>query len=187
MKDALDLIFEVIKLVKYSPKRDVQFEKLKVSYPRVPCAPRDGQLGQHLLNLFLTITLCCRSYGIYLKIKPSMKAHIIGVEAQFKTTGHILGYNLDICCSDNLSKTLQSDTLYAAAGQRIAAMTVNTLQSIRNDECFDMFWQKIERARQPLNMEAPRLPRKRKAPKRYDDGRAEPEFCEDPKPFYRKQ
>ena len=46
-----------------------------------------------------------------------------------------------------------------------------------------MFWQKIEKARQPLDVEAPRLPRKRKVPKRYDDGRAEPEFCEDPKPF----
>ena len=29
MKDALDLVFEVSKLIKYSPKRDVQFESLK--------------------------------------------------------------------------------------------------------------------------------------------------------------
>jgi len=92
-----------------------------------------------------------------------MKARIIGVEAQFKAHrtyfGIQLGYLL-LQHSDNLSKTLQSITLYAAAGQRIAAMTVNTLQSIRNDGCFDMFWQKIVRAHQSLDVEAPRLPRK---------------------------
>ena len=29
MKDALDITFEVSKLIKFSPKRDVMFEKLK--------------------------------------------------------------------------------------------------------------------------------------------------------------
>ena len=57
-------------------------------------------------------------------------------------------------------------------------MTVTTLQSIRNDECYGLFWQKMERARQPLDVEAPKLPRKRRAPRRYDDGIAEPEFCD---------
>ena len=62
--------------------------------------------------------------------------------------------------SDNLSKTLQSDSLYAAAGQKIAAMTIATLKRIRNDESFDLFWQKIEMARQSLEVGEPILPRK---------------------------
>ena len=33
----------------------------------------------------------------------------------------------------------------------------------------------------------PILPRKRKAPNRYDDGIAQPEFFDDPKPFFRQQ
>jgi len=45
-----------------------------------------------------------------------------------------------------LRKTLQSDSLYAAAGQKIAAMTIATLKKVRNDESFDLFWQKIEKA-----------------------------------------
>ena len=35
--------------------------------------------------------------------------------------------------------------LYAAAGQKIAAVTVATLKKVRNDESFDLFWQKIEK------------------------------------------
>jgi len=31
MKDILDVVFEVSKLIKYSPKRDVQFEILKLN------------------------------------------------------------------------------------------------------------------------------------------------------------
>ena len=48
-------------------------------------------------------------------------------------------------------------------------------------------WQKIEKARQSLEVGEPILSRKRKAPKRYDDGSAQPEFFDDPKPFYRQQ
>jgi len=137
MKDALYLIFEVTKLVKYSPKRDVQFEKLKSKLApdtpgfRVPCPTR-----------------------------------WIVRAASFKSV-------------------LDNYTVLQKLWDRIAAMTVNILKSIRNDECFDMFQQKIERACQCLDVEAPRLPRKWKAPKRYDDGRAEPEFFEEP--FYRQQ
>ena len=37
MKDALDIVFEVSKLIKYSPKRDVQFESLKQNLtPEIP-------------------------------------------------------------------------------------------------------------------------------------------------------
>ena len=88
---------------------------------------------------------------------------------------------------DNLSKTLQSDSLYAAAGQKIAAMTIVTLKKVRNDESFDLLWQKIEKARRSLEVGEPILPRKQKAPKRYDDGIAQPEFFDDPKPFFRQQ
>ena len=82
---------------------------------------------------------------------------------------------------------MQSDSLYAAAGQKIAAMTIATLKKVRNDESFDLFWQKIEKAHRSLGVGEPILPRKRKAPKRYDDGIAQPEIFDDPKPFFRQQ
>ena len=70
---------------------------------------------------------------------PSIKARIIGVEAQFKTfrayfeiqLGHLLLQH-----SDNLSKSLETDMLYAAACQKIAAMTVTTLEKVNLLICF---------------------------------------------------
>ena len=56
-------------------------------------------------------------------------------------------------------------------------MTAATLQHIRNDESFYLFWQKIEQERQSLDEQEPQLPRRRKMPKRFDD----------PKTFYRQQ
>ena len=51
---------------------------------------------------------------------PSIKASIIVVETQFKTFKAYFGIQLGhllLQHSDNLSKTLRTDTLYAAAGQ----------------------------------------------------------------------
>ena len=62
---------------------------------------------------------------------PSMKARIIGVQVQFKSFRYFFGVllgELILKHSDNLSKTLQSSKLSASEGQRIAIMTVKTLQ-----------------------------------------------------------
>jgi len=51
---------------------------------------------------------------------PSMKARIIGIEAQLKAYRTYFGIQLAYSLlqhSDNLSRTLQSDTLHAADGQ----------------------------------------------------------------------
>ena len=64
--------------------------------------------------------------------------------------------------SDNLSKTLQSPHMSAAEGQKVAAMTVKTLKSLRTDESFQAFWELVQKT------ESPSLPRKRRAPRRYD-------------------
>ena len=89
------------------------------------------------------------------------------MESQFKTFRIFFGIQLGhliLQHSDNLSKALQSDSLYAAASQKIAAMTIATLKNVRNDDSFDLFWQKIEKARRSLEVGEPILPRKRKAP-----------------------
>ena len=44
--------------------------------------------------------------------------------------------------TDNLSKTLQSPELTAADGQKL---TCQTLERIWNDECFDLFWDRVKR------------------------------------------
>ena len=75
-----------------------------------------------------------------------MKCRIQGVASCMKTFnfffGTVLG-ELLLKHSDNLSRTLQSSTMSEAEGQKVAAMTVATLQSIRSDDNFDPFWKRI--------------------------------------------
>ena len=78
-----------------------------------------------------------------------LRARIIGVKAQME----FFNYHFGVCveelvlnhASDNLSKSLQSKTIYAAEGQHIAEMTLNVLQKIRNSEEYDLFWSSIKR------------------------------------------
>ena len=74
--------------------------------------------------------------------------------------------------TDNLSKTLQHKTISAAEGQECASLTLRTLQSIRSDDMFDLFWKKVTTAAEKLNLEPPSLPHQRKRPKRYESGLA---------------
>ena len=192
VKDALDTTFEVSKLVKFSPKRDVLFEKLQAELApdspglRVLCPTRWTVRAASLKSVL-------KNYAVLQELwdlskddasDPSMKARIIGVEAQFRTFKYYFGIQLGFLLlqhSDNLSKTLQSSRISASEGQRVAAMTVTTLQQLRNDASFDLFWEKVELERHLLDVEEPQLPRKRKVPKRLDPGRAEDEFPDSPK------
>ena len=62
-----------------------------------------------------------------------------------------------------------------------------TLKHTRDEESFNLFWQKVEGERQSLDVQEPQLPRKRKTPRRFDDGSTEGEFPDNPKMFYQKQ
>lgn len=89
--------------------------------------------------------------------------------------------------TDNLSKTLQSPKLSAAEGQRIAGMTLKTLELLRDDGYFSLFRKKFECARESLDADEPQLPRKKTTPKRFDDGNAEAEFPTTAKDHYHQQ
>lgn len=59
--------------------------------------------------------------------------------------------------SANLSRTLQASYISVAEGQKIATMTVKTLQSMRNDENFKMFWSKTVAEAHKLDVSDPVL------------------------------
>ena len=88
--------------------------------------------------------------------------------------------------TDNLSRTLQKEHISAAEGQSVAAMTTTTLASIRNDECFNCFWQKVTVMGLERDVDEPRLPRQRKRPRRYEEGNAPAEFDLSAKDMYRR-
>ena len=89
--------------------------------------------------------------------------------------------------TDNLSRALQHQTMSAAAaGQEIAQMTVKTLQYLRNDECFGLFWAQVTLAADHMEVDEPQLPRQHKQPKRYEVGSSEGSFHSTLKDYYRQ-
>jgi len=74
--------------------------------------------------------------------------------------------------ADNLSRTLQNSSMSAVGGQKVAALTVKTLESIKNTENFNLFWKSLLLKSHTLNISEPELPRHRKTPKRYEVGEA---------------
>ena len=117
------------------------------------------------------------------------KARINGVAAQMKTYDFVFGATLGemiLRHSDNLSQCLQKKTISAAEGQQVAKMVINTLQSIRTEELYDLFWKKVLHFCECNNVQEAQMPRPRKLPARYDDGLSRGHIPASPKEHYRQ-
>ena len=111
-----------------------------------------------------------------------------GVSYQMKNFDFLFGSMLGemvLRHTDNLSRTLQDKMCSAAEGQQIAGMVIRTLQSLRNDESFDLFWSRVTNTADPLDIE-PKLPRKHKVPRRFESWLSEGHFHDDVKDLYRQ-
>ena len=67
----------------------------------------------------------------------------------------------------------------ASEAQELAEMTVKTLNRIRNDKSFQLFWQRVLQESKRREVIEPQLARKRRAPKRIEEcigGTAHPNF-----------
>ena len=118
-----------------------------------------------------------------------MRSQVIGVRAQMKSFDYFFG----ICIgerilkhADNLSQTLQSSTVSAAEGQRVAELTVTTLAKIRNDEQYHLFWELVKKKASTLHVSEPALPRRRRDPQRFEIGAGESHFSLTVEDHYRQ-
>ena len=71
---------------------------------------------------------------------------INGVAFQMRTFSFLFGVKqgeLILRHTDNLGKTLQH-SVSASGGQEIAQLTIKTLEKLRNDETFNLFWERVE-------------------------------------------
>ena len=197
MRDALDTTLIISQLIKYSPKRDTQFEVLKRELApdtpglRVLCPTRWTVRAQSLESVLKNYTVLqelwidCEDF-----VKDAdARARINGVSAQMKSFDFLFGVvlgELVLMHSDNLSKTLQHKHLSTAEGQATAALSVKTIEIIRDDKSFDLFWAKVLTMVAKFNVSEPSLPRKRKCPRQYEEGSAEAEFPLSVKDHYRR-
>ena len=196
MRDVLDTSYEIVKLVKKSPRRDAMLQNLRQQLPestpgiRVLCPTRWTVRAKALQSIIDNFQVLQELWDESLDVvkETEMRARILGVSSSMRTFNFFFGLvlgELVLRHSDNLSMTLQSVQISAAEGQKVADMTVTTLQSIRSDANFDLFWSKVTRMASDCEVEDPVLPRRRKRPRRYEDGSAEGHFPTDVKSFYR--
>ena len=198
LQDALDTTHEVTKLIKCSPRCDNIFQNLKDTLSekdspgiRVLCPTRWTVRADALASVTKNYSVLQSTWEETFEVckDSETKARIQGVSSQMQTFKFLFGNMLAemvLRHTDNLSRALQHQTMSAAAGQEIAQMTVKTLQSLRNDECFGLFWAKVTLAADHMEVDEPKLPRQHKRPKRYEVGSSEGSFHSTPKDYYRQ-
>ena len=196
MRDALDVVQEITKLVKKSPRRDSTLHAIKESMGsddpgiRVLCPTRWTVRADALHSIFCNYEALVQLWEESLDFvrETEMRARIMSVRSYMETFDFFFGISLGelvLRHSDNLSRTLQSPRLSAAEGQKIIKMTVQTLESLRKEDKFDLFWTKVVKKSSDLGVQDPQVPRRRKAPRRYEIGESEGDFIGDVKIHYR--
>ena len=116
------------------------------------------------------------------------RARITGVAAQMENFDSFFGIELGkkfLFMVDNLSRALQSATISSCEGQRVVTMTVRALQSIRNEEKFILLWKYLE-TKSSVDVFTPELPRRKRVPRRFEVGEAEPEYPDTAQDYYRR-
>ena len=88
------------------------------------------------------------------KLDQETKARIVVCESQMESFYFIFS-GIRLSCkiyatTDNLSKSLQSTMMPAIKGKKFADLVVNKLRSMRNDECFDSFFEVVKKAPDPI-------------------------------------
>ena len=181
LRDAMDTTQVISKLLKYSPRRDALFEKIKEEL--APATPG----FRTLCPMRWTVQACflqsvIDSYAVFQELWDEAldivhdcdtHAQIDGVKASMKTFHYLFGLVLGQCLlrhADNLSKTLQSPTLTASEAQQIAELTCKTLLCIRDEESFELLWKSVILLQESNDINEAELPRKRKAPARFQAG-----------------
>ena len=103
-----------------------------------------------------------------------MKARVCGVQAMMPNFSFPFGCSLGeqlLKQTDNLSRALQDSTISTAEGYSIAQLVIKTLSEDRNDDCFNLFWERLLARKNELGSNNPELPRKWKLPVWWDSDR----------------
>jgi len=145
LRDALETTHEITKLVKLSPRRDAIFHEIQQTVApgspgvRLLCPTRWTVRADDLKSVLDNYVVLQETWDEAVEaVKDTeSKARILGVSAQMQTFqffyGVVLGELILRHC-DNLSRTLQKESISAAQGQEVADLTVKTLMSIRFDQ-----------------------------------------------------
>ena len=184
-RDAMETAFEITKLIKFSPKRNAAFDRIKAESKeeepvsgvgiRTFCHTRWTVRGNAIESILENYQVLNQLWEECLetRLDPDVKGRIIGVQSQMACYNLLFGLKLServLKITDNLSKTLQTQSLSAAESHGLAEMTCTTLKRMRSDEAFKLFFGRVEALRIQAGIEEAKLPRKRRAPKQLEVG-----------------
>ncbi|XP_041374138.1 zinc finger MYM-type protein 1-like [Gigantopelta aegis] len=185
MRDSLDSVYEMSKLIKYSQRRDTKLEELKTEMnPDKPgfhvlCPTRWTVRAASLCSVLDNYSVLQSLWEICYEFVKDSETHarIVGVQSQM--------FSFDFLFGVSLGYELQHKDMSAAEGQRLAELTVTTLSNLRQEESYDKFWADVTKKLDHLEVNEPSLPRRRKMPARFDTGNAPCEYQETVKYLYR--
>lgn len=183
LSETLGAVGEICVLVKYSPKREKmlgaimdniegEIEEFQLGYQkldklcvtrwtiRAKCFKKVLDNYQALLELW--------EQSLEEKLDSDTKARIVGCKGQMQTFKFFFGLTLShrlYSITDNLSKTLQKERMSALSGKELADLTIKTLEGMRNERDFSLFYEKVKFSANRLKeVSEPIVPRKRKRP-----------------------
>lgn len=194
VRDAMDLVFEIMQLIKFSPKRDHLFQQIKLDEtPEAPglrllCPTRwirslDSVLRNYSTLIHTLEHISTTGYDEYSRRAGGQHT----LMDKFSTFFGLKLAQLLFGASEQLSCTLQSKQTSAQDAFRAANLAKAFYNRQRTDEAFENFYSSVLREAQGHEeIEEPVLPRKRKVPRRLDDGAAGHVY-ESPKDYFQPQ
>ena len=196
VRNTLDMVMEIIKLIKNSPKRSLIFEKCKqdLSHPgpslKPLCPTRwtvrtkaiDAVLRNYAALMETLDTISSECHGDY-----GQRANgICSMLERFDTFFGLKLSHLVCIATEQTSQTLQTKDTTVQEVLVAANIAKSYLKKQREDGAFEVFYSRIVAESQMLTCSEPVLPRFRKAPKHLDDG-AQPHHFATPKEHFRAQ
>ena len=79
-------------------------------------------------------------------LESEVKSRVLGVKHQMGTFDYYFRVSMSaqiLRISDNLSKTLQDTHISASEGQTVSSLTDKTLEKMRSDDHFNLFWENV--------------------------------------------
>ena len=204
LSDTMNTSREIVKLIKYSPKRQNLLGEIKSNVEEaaedispvlgiLPLCPTRWAVRANCFHRILeNYSALLQEWDICLdtNLSSEVRARILGCKAQMTDFNFFLGLHLShllFAHTDNLSKTLQHEKLSAATGHHIASLVKKTIASIRNDESFDDFYETVLHKKEVHpSVSEPTLPRRKRAPVRFEIGSGEPSFASSAKDEFRR-
>ena len=183
INDVLEIVVEITKLIKFSLKREQRLgavkenfeidndDNLKQNDPLAKLCTTRWTVRANAFNkvinnfgpLFELWDMCLGD-----KLDKDTRSRILGCKSQMTEFRFFFGINLAYrmySITDNLSKTLQRETISSIERQETVMKTVETFKSMRNIDSADYFLKTVKQKAANHNfINEPILPRKRKSP-----------------------